>query len=74
MLNRRINEIVQLTLEMKKRLINENNFETVTILINQNSKAKHYAGIGVDMDLVAMIDALLKTWLGFIVLSFDFHR
>ena len=29
MLNRRINEIVQLTLEMKKRLINENDVETV---------------------------------------------
>jgi len=32
MLNRRINEIVQLTLEMKKRLINENNVETVVLM------------------------------------------
>ena len=50
MLNRRINEIVQLTLKMKKRLINENNVETIVCLSNKNARPKDYIEISVDAD------------------------
>jgi len=50
MLNRRINEIVQLTLKMKKRLINENNVETIVCLSNKNARPKDYVEIGVDAE------------------------
>lgn len=59
MLNRRINEIVQLTLEMKKRLINENNVETVCLL-SKLSEAKHHIEVKVDMDELDLTSAEAK--------------
>ena len=52
MLNRQINEIVQLTLGMKKRLINENDVETVVLLRGE----KVDGHIQVDFDIEELED------------------